>query len=134
MQNLVKTLKSDNVTINGIGFESHFIVGELPGNIQSNMEAFTALGVEVAVTELDIRMTLPETAALLAQQKKDYQTVVSACNAVENCVGITVWDWTDKVCFPLHPIRHLYPHTISLCTPGFHPPSADRELRARGTM
>jgi endo-1,4-beta-xylanase len=97
MQNLVKTLKASNTPIHGIGFESHFIVGEVPSqaNIQATMEAFVALGVEVAVTELDIRMTLPETPALLAQQKADYQTVVSACNAVAGCVGVTIWDYTD---------------------------------------
>ena len=41
-------------------------------------------------------MTLPATAALLAQQKTDFQNVVAACNAVSSCVGVTVWDWTDK--------------------------------------
>ncbi|EIW77476.1 hypothetical protein CONPUDRAFT_180563 [Coniophora puteana RWD-64-598 SS2] len=96
MQNLVKTLKADGVPIDCIGFESHFILGEVPTDLQSNIEAFTALGVVVMITELDIRMTLPETAAQLEQQKTDYQTVVSACAAVDDCVGITVWDFTDK--------------------------------------
>jgi endo-1,4-beta-xylanase len=59
------------------------------------MEAFTALGVEIAITELDIRMQLPETAALLEQQKSDYQTVISACKAVSGCIGVTIWDYTD---------------------------------------
>jgi len=63
----------------------------------TNLEAFTALGVEVAVTELDIRMTLPVTDALLAQQKTDYQTTTAACLAVKNCIGVTVWDFDDKV-------------------------------------
>jgi endo-1,4-beta-xylanase len=52
---------------------------------------------EVAFTELDIRMTLPATNALLEQQKTDYQTVISACVAVEKCIGVTIWDYTDKV-------------------------------------
>jgi endo-1,4-beta-xylanase len=60
------------------------------------MQAFTALGIELAITELDIRMTLPATSALLAQQKQDYQTVISACHAVKGCVGVTIWDYTDK--------------------------------------
>ena len=51
----------------------------------------------MAITELDIRMTLPETDALLEQQKTDYQTVISACNAVPGCIGVTIWDYTDKV-------------------------------------
>ena len=60
------------------------------------MAAFTALGVDVAITELDIRMTLPSTAALLAQQSTDYQTTVNACLQTARCVGITIWDYTDK--------------------------------------
>jgi len=74
MQNLVKSLKAQGAPIDGIGLEvftslysfpssnciapqSHFIVNELPANIQQNMQAFVNLGVEVAVTELDIRTT-----------------------------------------------------------------------------
>jgi len=96
MQNLVQTLKADGVPIDCIGFESHFILGEIPSDLQSNMEAFTALGVDVQITELDIRMELPETADLLDQQKSEYETVIAACVAVSGCVGMTVWDFTDK--------------------------------------
>ena len=96
MKNLVRTLKSQGVPIDGIGVQAHLIVGQLPPNIKENLQAFTKLGVEVALTELDIRMNLPATPALLEQQKKDYETVVSACKAVRGCVGVTVWDFTDK--------------------------------------
>jgi len=91
MQNLVKALKARGTPIDGVGLQAHFIVGELPSNLQENLEAFTALGVEVAYTELDIRMTLPATQALLAQQQKDYQTVAAACRNVSKCVGLTTW-------------------------------------------
>ncbi|KAG6840587.1 hypothetical protein C0991_005727 [Blastosporella zonata] len=97
MVNLVKSLKAQGVPVDGIGVQSHLIVGQVPSTFQANLAQFAALGVEVAITELDIRMTLPATAALLAQQQKDYQTVVAACRAVSGCVGITLWDWTDKV-------------------------------------
>ncbi|KAG6830867.1 hypothetical protein H0H92_014232 [Tricholoma furcatifolium] len=96
MINLVQSLQAAGVPIDGVGIQGHLIVGEVPTTMQENMEAFTALGIEVAITELDIRMTLPETAALLEQQKADYQTVIEACNAVPGCVGVTLWDWTDK--------------------------------------
>ncbi|KIJ22992.1 glycoside hydrolase family 10 protein [Sphaerobolus stellatus SS14] len=96
MINLVTSLKAQGVPIDGIGVQGHLIVGELPSGIEQNLAAFAALGVEVAITELDIRMTLPSTPALLAQQQKDYQTVVAACKAVSACVGITIWDYTDK--------------------------------------
>ncbi|KAF5337603.1 hypothetical protein D9758_014938 [Tetrapyrgos nigripes] len=103
MQNLVKDLKSQGTPIDGIGLQSHFIVGQVPSlsDLQANMEAFTALGVEVAITELDIRMlnvSIPEMEfeEMLAQQKVDYQNVITACNNVEKCIGVTVWDFTDK--------------------------------------
>lgn len=47
------------------------------------------LGVEVALTEVDIRMTLPVTDAKLAQQAVDYKNVVGACVAVGRCIGIS---------------------------------------------
>jgi len=93
----VQSLISQNVPIGGVGFEGHMIVGEVPtaAALASQMEMFTSLGLEVAITELDIRMTLPETDALLAQQKSDYQNMVAACMMVAKCVGITLWDYTD---------------------------------------
>lgn len=97
MANLVRNLKAEGVPIDGIGIEGHLIVGEVPTTMVENFRQFTDLGVEISINELDIRMTLPATDALLEQQKKDYETVVSACMAVEKCVVVTVWDWTDKV-------------------------------------
>lgn len=100
--NIVKSLKAAGLKIDGVGFQGHFIVGETPSkeDLVSTLEAFTAEGVEVAYTELDIRMTLPSTDAMLAQQSTDYSTVTSACLATTNCIGITVWDFDDSVSFP----------------------------------
>ena len=97
MLNLVKSLKAQGVPIDGIGLQAHLTVGEVPSTLQANMEQFTALGIEIAITELDIRMTMPSTPTLLEQQKQDYQTVISACKAVPDCIGVTIWDYTDRV-------------------------------------
>ncbi|KAG6821333.1 hypothetical protein H0H93_000194 [Arthromyces matolae] len=96
MLNLVKSLQASGVPIDGVGIQGHLIVGSVPSTIQANLQQFTALGIEVAITELDIRMTLPVTSDKLIQQQKDYQTVISACKAVAGCIGVTVWDYTDK--------------------------------------
>jgi endo-1,4-beta-xylanase len=98
-QNLVKSLKSRGIKIDGVGLQAHFIVGETASqaSLASNLQAFTALGVEVAYTELDIRFSsLPPTTAGFAQQSTDYVNTVGACLATTNCVGITIWDYTDK--------------------------------------
>jgi len=94
--NLVQSLKAANVPLDGIGVQGHLIVGQVPTDLEQQLQLYASLGVEVAITELDIRMTLPETAALLAQQQEDYQTVITACNNVPGCIGVTIWDYTDK--------------------------------------
>ncbi|KAJ3514914.1 hypothetical protein NLJ89_g2091 [Agrocybe chaxingu] len=96
MAQLVKQLQADRVPIDGIGIQGHLIVGEVPPTFAQNLQDLAGLGVEVAITELDIRMTLPATPELLAQQKADYETVIAACKAVDGCVGVTLWDWTGK--------------------------------------
>ena len=46
----MKSLKSAGTPVDGIGLQAHFIVGSLPGGILQNMQAMTALGVEVSDT------------------------------------------------------------------------------------
>ncbi|KAH8651577.1 glycoside hydrolase superfamily [Tricladium varicosporioides] len=111
--NIVKSLKASGTKIDGVGLQSHFIVGSTPSKaVQiANLESFTALGVEVAITELDVRMQLPSTAAASTQQSTDYQNTVEACVAVKNCVGVTVWDFDDKYSW----VPSTFPGTGSAC-------------------
>ncbi|KAK5733371.1 hypothetical protein LTR17_009743 [Elasticomyces elasticus] len=96
--NIVKLVQSYGAKIDGIGLQAHFIVGSTPSTEAqvANMEAFAALGVEVGITELDIRTDTPVTASAQTQQAADYASTIDACMQVDACVGITLWDWTDK--------------------------------------
>jgi endo-1,4-beta-xylanase len=60
------------------------------------MKAFTDLGVDVAITELDIRTSNPSTTAYYTQQAADYASTIGACAQTARCVGVTIWDLTDK--------------------------------------
>jgi endo-1,4-beta-xylanase len=91
MFNLVSSLKSQGVPIDGVGFESHFVVGQVPSSLQANMQRFANLGLDVAITELDDRMPTPASSANLAQQATDFGNVVRACLAVSRCVGVSQW-------------------------------------------
>jgi endo-1,4-beta-xylanase len=95
MYNLVSSLKSQGVPIDGVGFESHFILGQVPSTMQANMQRFADLGVDVAVTELDDRIQLPAGSTQLTQQANDYSAVVRACLAVTRCVGVSQWGVGD---------------------------------------
>jgi endo-1,4-beta-xylanase len=95
MYSLIQSLKSQGVPIDGVGLESHFIVGQVPSSLLANMQRFAALGVDVAITELDDRIQLPTSTTTLNQQATDFATVVKDCLAVPRCVGITQWDVSD---------------------------------------
>jgi endo-1,4-beta-xylanase len=94
--NMVKDFKRRGVPIDCVGMQGHLILGQVPSDIRQNMERFAKLGVNVYVTELDIRMPTPAAPEKLAAQAADYRTVVSACTAVRRCKGVTVWGVTDK--------------------------------------
>lgn len=97
---IVSLVKAAGARIDGVGMQAHLIVGSAPSqsSLQGAIAAYVAAGVtEVAYTELDIRFSsLPATAAGLQQQATDYATVARACVAEAACVGITIWDYTDK--------------------------------------
>lgn len=95
LYNLVKSLKAQGVPIHGVGLQAHLVLGQVPATLQQNIQRFADLGVDVAITELDVRMQLPADSAKLAQQKADFRSVVAACAAVTRCAGVTVWGFTD---------------------------------------
>src|SRR5690349_12089894 len=96
-QALVRSLQKQKIKIDGVGAQAHLIVGQTPSLKEQtdNLRDFTALGIEVAQTELDIRLDLPTNATNLAQQSIDYANTVGACVAVKGCVGTTIWDFYD---------------------------------------
>ena len=95
MYTLAQQLLAQGVPLGGIGLESHFILGQVPSSMQANMQRFAALGLDVAVTELDDRIQLPASSANLQQQATDYGNVVKDCLSVSRCVGVSQWGVGD---------------------------------------
>lgn len=106
---IIKLVKDAGLRIDGIGLQSHFVAGGTPSidDQISAMQGYVDMGVEVAQTELDVRIELPVNASNLEQQKQDYKTSVGACMQVEKCVGTTVWDFYDPVSLP-----HFHVHSF----------------------
>ena len=96
MYALVKSLKEQHVPIDGVGFETHLGLQYGLPDMQPNLQRFADLGLDVDITEMDVRMILPATPDLLAQQASWYAQVMQACIAVRRCVDFTVWEYTDK--------------------------------------
>lgn len=95
--NLVKKLRAQGVPIDGVGFQSHFNVGNVPKEFKQVLQRFIDMGVEVAITELDVSIpNPPATKEQLEQQARDYAFVYKTCQELKKCVGVTVWDWCDR--------------------------------------
>ena len=106
---IVKLIRSYGVRIDGIGLqghyelsgmppEAHFELGSMPTYDEqvAVMKEYTDLDLEVAITEMDVSVLTPSNATSLEKQAEVYYNTTAACLSIEKCVGITVWDWTDK--------------------------------------
>lgn len=91
--------KNRGVPLHGIGFQMHVDLGfDNAGTLQSfasNLQRFAALGLELHITELDIRV-LSNDANTLSQQASLYGKIVSACVQQPACKMVQTWGFTDK--------------------------------------
>ncbi|KAJ4419049.1 hypothetical protein N0V82_005172 [Gnomoniopsis sp. IMI 355080] len=95
---IVDLIQGAGVQIDGVGLQGHFVVGSTntADEYADVLSQFTAKGVEVAYTELDIRHpSLPPTTDQIEEQAVGYAAVVQACLQTDGCVGVTVWDFDD---------------------------------------
>lgn len=81
--------------VDGMGFQAHLILGQVPGDMEQNLQRFADLGLRVRVTELDVRIEMPASQAELERQAQDFQRVVEICASVADCSGVTVWGLRD---------------------------------------
>jgi endo-1,4-beta-xylanase len=89
---LVKALRVRDL-IDCVGFETHVSPpGPPQGAMAAELRRFAATGVDVLISELDVRLTRHES---LDAQAKTYADVARACRSVRKCVRITTWGFTD---------------------------------------
>lgn len=93
---LVSSFKNTGVPIHGVGWQMHVGSGSAPGGSQhANAQRLAALGLEISVTELDVRLPLPVNAGSLAQQANTYRDVTAFCLSEPNCRALVMWGFTD---------------------------------------
>lgn len=93
---MVKELLRRGVPVGGVGFESHLSLDGVPPSFRANMQRFAQLGLEVAVTEADVRVRLPASERELDVQADIYGDLVRDCLAVSACRSLTFWGFTDR--------------------------------------
>ncbi|KAF4316674.1 hypothetical protein G195_009915 [Phytophthora kernoviae 00238/432] len=95
---MVQGLLDEGITVDGVGFQSHskYTDTTTAADLVKNLERFTDIGLEVAYTELDVSSSSTSpSAAEQKQQKTVYTNVISACQQVKDCVGVTIWGYSD---------------------------------------
>jgi endo-1,4-beta-xylanase len=99
---LAQELLADGVPLHGFGAQGHLsLMYGFDTSIQANFERFGALGLDVAVTEADVRVPIdpavggptPEQVALHAER---HDAMLEACLAVPSCTSFTVWGFPDS--------------------------------------
>jgi len=96
---MAKDFKKRGVPLDGIGFQTHVTLQfDNPGTLASyaaNLERFAKLGLELHITELDIRLADSSAASLTAQAKL-YGEITTLCLQQPACKLIQSWGFTDK--------------------------------------
>ncbi|MFN2110570.1 MAG: endo-1,4-beta-xylanase [Anaerolineae bacterium] len=95
---LVKDMLERDVPIHGVGLQLHLAIGEAPKleNVQRNIERLGELGLQVHITELDIRLPDDASDALFQTQAEMYRDYLEVCLAAENCTAFVMWGFTDR--------------------------------------
>jgi endo-1,4-beta-xylanase len=102
---IVRLCQQYGVRIDGVGYQGHLVTESTPTqstptpseeDLTAALKVTADLGVDVAWTEIDIRMRTPSNAQKLQQLADAYGRVARACLNVPSCVGMTIWGVTDK--------------------------------------
>lgn len=97
LYDLVKQLKAAGVPIHGVGFQTHRMLTDGLPDFADMLRRFADLGVEVYVTEVDVRIPDEMTSGAELQQQADvFGQATTACLAVSACKFINFWGFTDK--------------------------------------
>ncbi|MBB4935188.1 endo-1,4-beta-xylanase [Lipingzhangella halophila] len=104
---LSRDLLAREVPLHGFAPQGHLSIEYgFPGDLEDNLSRFDELGLATAITEIDVRMELPEdgrpTEAQLEQQADYYQQALRACLSVDGCDSFTIWGFTDKYSWVPH--------------------------------
>jgi endo-1,4-beta-xylanase len=96
---MAKDFKKRGVPLDGVGFQMHvslkFDDPTKLASVAKNLERFAKLGLEIQITELDVRLN-DSSAASLGAQAKLYGEITTLCVQQPACKAVQTWGFTDK--------------------------------------
>jgi endo-1,4-beta-xylanase len=96
--NLIRDLLEDGVPVHGVGLQMHVSADSPPriADLRANMARLANLGLQVHITEMDVRIPLPVTEQGLLEQAVVYRNVLDACLEQDACTALVTWGLTDR--------------------------------------
>lgn len=97
---LLRELKDGGVPVHGVGLQMHVGIGAghvpSPHDLAANVARLAALGLEVHVTEMDVKLQTGEgpPERRLEEQARVYGQTIEACLA-QGVASFTMWGFTD---------------------------------------
>jgi len=94
---LLSDLLGAGAPLHGVGFQCH-LSGTGPDleRFARNLERFASLGLDLYVTELDVRLPLPTTPESLERQASIYRGLLETCLQQPTFRGLQTWGITDR--------------------------------------
>jgi endo-1,4-beta-xylanase len=100
---MVSDFLARGVPIHGVGLQMHLQLGETEEgnwlaqeNLRANMQRIADLGLQVQVTEMDVRHGGVATEEIYRRQAGDYRRVLEVCLDIEACTAFIVWGVSDN--------------------------------------
>lgn len=95
---LARRLLAQGVPLGGMGFQGHLRLADgVPATMDENLARFAALGLEVAVTEADVRRSVTHGLPWDAErQAAVHARLLDACLRQAACRSFTLWGFTDR--------------------------------------
>ncbi len=97
MYNMLADFVARGVPVHGAGFQMHIDTSGCPTSavLADHFQKLAALGLQVHITEMDVKIPDTSTASLQAQAQT-YQRILNVCLANPACTVFQTWGFTDK--------------------------------------
>ncbi|MGC8764755.1 MAG: endo-1,4-beta-xylanase [Brevinematia bacterium] len=94
---LVSNLKAKGL-IDGVGLQMHIDTSGYPmnDNFAANLQRLAGLGVEIHITEVDVRIPMPAKDIDINKQADIYKQLFTMALSNQNVKAILLWGFTDK--------------------------------------
>jgi endo-1,4-beta-xylanase len=94
---LVRDFVERGVPIDGVGLQAHFTLNSIDNDaIAENIQRIGELGLQVQITEMDVRFMGESTETILQQQAADYYAVMDVCLSSPYCTAFVTWGVSDR--------------------------------------